>query len=143
MFDHHRGKTRLAKWYAPYSVRLGDIFSVELCLFVPLRNSWTDFCFFFPIRMKRKSNSKARSTVLSRPETKSINPTSSSSAPQRLSIGDTRACSSVCASTPTIMSSRIWSRFIFSSRCWIVSLGTYASWIWCLIFTRWGSLAHG
>ena len=84
-----------------------------------------------------------RSTASSRPGTKNTNPTSSNSEILRLSTGGTRGYSSACVSTPMTTSLRIWRRYIFSSRCWIVSLGMCVSWIWCLIFTRYALPARG
>lgn len=52
MYDSHRGKTRLAKWYAPYSV------SFALC-----NSSKQAFKMIFQTRMKRRLNLKARSVL--------------------------------------------------------------------------------
>lgn len=188
VMDFHRGKTRLAKWYAPYSVSIipaplwtrqalrlmyphqdeekiklkGEVrlllqlhhhypqslMLLPLSFFFAFLRSSTLFNSFFylflwcfhvstrrsPLLPLRLTN---RSTASSRPETKNINPTSSSSAPRRSSIGVMRACSSACVSTPMTTSSRIWNPSISSSRCWIVFLGMFVNWIWCLIFIRW------
>jgi hypothetical protein len=92
---------------------------------------------FLPSARKPQSHTPNRCTASLRPATKNTNPTSSSSATTRSSTVVTQGSSSAHALTPTTTSWRIWRRSISSSRCWIASLGTCVSWIWCSTFIRW------
>lgn len=79
----------------------------------------------------------ARSIVLSHREIRNTNRILWSSAEaRRSSTGDTLGYSSVSVwmqMTTSLPTSRL---FIFSSRCWISSLGMCVNWIWSLTFTR-------
>lgn len=45
-------------------------------------------------------------------------------------------CFSACASMQMITSWHIWRLYISLWKCWIVSLETFVSWIWCSTFIR-------
>jgi len=133
-----RGKTRLAKWYAPYNdeekIKLKGEVRPPFLPPPPILSLHLASPRASGISEPRLSSS--RSTASSPPATKSTNPTSSSSDRIRSSTGGTQASSSVRASTQTITSSRIWRLYTFLSRCWIAFSETCVSWIWCLIFIR-------
>jgi hypothetical protein len=67
---------------------------------------------------------------------KNTNPTSSSSAITRLYTAGMQGFSSAPASMRMTMNWHIWRRYTSSWRSLIASLGTCASWIWFLTFTR-------
>jgi hypothetical protein len=132
-----RGKTRLAKWYAPYNdeekIKLKGEVSPP---FLPPPILSLHLASPRASGLPEPQLNSSRSIASSPPATKSTNPTLLSSDRIRSSTGDTQASSSVRASTQTITSSRIWRPYTFLSRCWIAFLGTCVSWIWCLIFIR-------
>ncbi len=84
-----RGKTRLAKWYAPYNDEEKIKLKGEVCL--------THTQSAPPVLLL--SHSASRSTASSRPETRSTNQTSSSFGTTRSCTGDMPGSSSVCVST--------------------------------------------
>lgn len=129
-----RGKTRLAKWYNPYS----DDEKIKLKGEVTLPSPP-----FFPtpippslLTLTDSPLRKKRSTASSPPATKSTSPTLSSSATTSSSTAATRGSSSAPASTPTTTSSPTSRRSTSSSRCSTPSSATSASSTSSSTFTR-------
>ena len=152
LIQNRQGKTRLAKYYNAYSddekIKLkGEVrvhptisslrpppFSLLYLrvLYPPITSPGCYRLSLFCITNPYSPRFTASSPLAIR----NTNPTLSSSATTRSSIGATRASSSVRAWTPTITNWRTWKRFTSSWRCWTVSLGMCVNWIWCLTSTR-------
>lgn len=126
---NRRGKTRLAKWYAPYNdeekIKLkGEVSCIKPVLYA---SSSIPHCSILKASPRANRSLQTRSIASSHLETKNINRTLSSSATTRSCIGGTQASSSARAWMRMITSWRIWRRYISLLRCWIAFSGMFAS----------------
>src|SRR5690606_15143382 len=107
--DHpYRGKTRLAKWYAPYD----DEEKIKLKGEVRRLRSPPSHVLTRILTQTRHY----RCTASSPRAIRNTNPISSSSATTKSCTDATRVCSSACASTRTTTSWRTWRRSTSLSR---------------------------
>ena len=92
----HRGKTRLAKWYAPYNDEEKVKVKGEVCPSVPSSPQPST-------RVTHLTNPQSRSTASSPPATRNTNPTSSNFDTTRSFTAGTPASSFVSVSMQTTM----------------------------------------
>jgi Clathrin adaptor complex small chain len=134
LIQNRQGKTRLAKWYAPYTDEEKVKLKGEVCSSFQLPSVSCNKGFLPPLSSVSNNARNTRFIVLLHLATRSTNQTSSSSDPHlhplhprpwsaktslapRSSIEDMQASSSASASTPMTMSWLTWRLYISLLKC--------------------------
>lgn len=125
LVQNRQGKTRLSKWYDPYTV------SISSSVGLKLRTAAHDF-----YRTKKRTRQRVIFTVWSHLEIRNTNRTLQSTWTTKSYTAGTQVSFSVCASTRRIMSWHTWKLYTCLSKYSTPISVTSANWISSSTFGR-------